>query len=110
MRNTTERRQYILEYISDHRAVTMREIADEFGISLRTAKTDVQILACSHPVYTQQGGAGGVKAVDGWYLSRRYLHDDQEAFLRSLLPGLQPEEKEQMEKILLAFAKPKKKT
>lgn len=106
MRNTTERRQLILEYISDRRIVTMQEIAYEFGICLRTAKTDVQILSCSHPIFTQKGGAGGVRAMDGWYLSRRYLHDDQEALLRSLLPGLQPEQQETMQRILSAFAKP----
>ena len=106
MRNTTERRQQILEYISDRRVVTMQEIADEFDICLRTAKADVQLLSCSHPIYTQQGGGGGVRAMDGWYLSRRYLHDDQEALLRSLLPGLQPDQQKTMESILAAFAKP----
>ena len=108
MRNTAERRQLILEYISDHRVVTMQEIANEFEICLRTAKADVSILACSHPIYTQQGGGGGVRAMDGWYLSRRYLHDDQEALLRALLPGLTPEEQNTMEQILIAFTKPGK--
>ena len=108
MRNTAERRQLILEYISDHRRVTMQEIANEFEICLRTAKADVSILACSHPIFTSQGGGGGIRAMDGWYLSRRYLHDDQEALLRSLLPGLPPEEQKTMQQILTAFAKPKK--
>ena len=107
MRETTERRQQILEYISDNRFVKMQEIADAFEISLRTAKTDVQILSCSHPIITENWRGGGVRAMDGWYLSRRYLHDDQEALLRSLLPGLQPEEKKTMEAILATFAKPK---
>jgi hypothetical protein len=38
-----------------------------------------------------------------------HLHDDQEALLRSLLPGLQPEQQKTMEKILTAFAKPQTK-
>ncbi len=107
MQYTTERRQQILEYISDHRIVTLQNIMDEFGISRATAKRDVQILACSHPIYTQQGCTGGIRAMDGWYLSRRYLRDDQEALLRSLLPGLQPEQQKTMEAILTAFAKPR---
>lgn len=107
MRNTAERRQLILEYISDHRVVTMQEIANEFEICLRTAKADVSILACSHPIYTQQGGGGGVRAVDGWYLTHRYLREDQEALLLSLLPGLSPEDQKTMKQILTAFAKPK---
>ena len=106
MQYTTERRQLILEYISDHRKVTISDLVNEFHISEKTARNDVQILSCSHPIYTQQGGAGGVRTMDGWYLSRRYLHDDQEALLRSLLPGLQPEQQKTMEAILTAFAKP----
>ncbi len=107
MQSTTERRQYILEYISDHRFVQIQDLMNEFDISRRTAIRDVQLLSCSYPIYTQQGGAGGIRAVDGWYLSRRYLSDNQENLLQSLLPGLQPEQKEIMNRILMAFAKPK---
>jgi predicted DNA-binding transcriptional regulator YafY len=107
MQNTTERRQLILEYISDNRHVHIQNIADEFHISRRTAINDIQILQCSYPIYTQTSGAGGVFAMDGWYLSRRYLRDDQEALLRDLLPGLQPEQQKTMEAILTAFARPR---
>ena len=108
MRSVTERRQLMLEFISDHRHVRIQDLMNEFSISRHTAIRDVQVLACSHPIYTQQGGGGGVRAMDGWYLSRRYLHDDQEALLRALLPGLTPEEQNTMKQILTAFAKPKK--
>lgn len=106
MQSATERRQLILEFISDNRSVKIQQIADEFGISRRTAVRDVQLLSCSYPIYTQTSGAGGVKAMDGWYLSRRYLHDDQEELLRELLPGLQPDKQAIMQQILTAFAKP----
>lgn len=109
MQNTTERRQLILEYISDHRFVKMQELAEQFGVTTRTIRADVQILSCSHPIITENWRGGGVRAMDGWYLSRRYLHDDQEALLRSLLPGLQPDEQKKMEAILTAFAVPKRK-
>ena len=106
MQSAVERRQRILEEISDRRIVKVQELADEFGVNERTIRRDLLTLSCSHPIYTQQGGAGGVRAMDGWYFSRRYLHDDQEELLRSLLPGLRPEDKKTMQCILTAFAKP----
>ena len=109
MQSATERRQLVLEAISDRRQVRREDLAAELGVSERTIRRDVEILSCSYPIYTQQGGGGGIRAMDGWYVSRRYLRDDQEALLRSLLPGLQPEDRETMRKILTAFAKPKKK-
>lgn len=107
MQNTTERRQEILYFISDRRKVTMQEIADEFQISIATVKRDIQILMCSHPIYTEAARGGGVRAMDGWYASKRYLTDEQEALLRKLTAGLQPEEQKTMQSILTAFAKPK---
>jgi len=106
MQSAIERRQLLLEAISDRRTERMDNLASEFGVSRRTIERDIQLLSCSYPIVTVQGGAGGVRAMDGWYLSRRYLHDDQEALLRSLLPGLQPEQQKTMESILAAFAKP----
>lgn len=106
MQSATERRQLILEYISDNRCVQLQELMTQFNISDSTARRDIQLLSCSHPIITIQGHGGGVRAMDGWYLSRRYLHEDQEALLRSLLPGLQPEQQKTIEAILTAFAKP----
>ena len=106
MQSATERRQLMLEYISDNRKVTISQIMGEFGISRATAKRDVELLSCSYPIFTENWRGGGVRAMDGWYASKRYLHDDQEALLRTLLPGLQPQDQKTMESILAAFAKP----
>lgn len=107
MRNATERRQEILYFISDRRRVKYREIADEFNISYNTARNDVAILMCSHPIYTETTATGGVCAMDGWYASKRYLTDEQETLLRKLTVGLQPEDQKTLESVLTAFAKPK---
>ena len=108
MQNTTERRQQELEFISDRRHVQLQDLMNEFHISNATARRDVQILSCSYPIYTQTTCAGGVFAMEGWYASRRYLHDDQEVLLRKLMDGLQPDEQQTMQRILTAFAKPHK--
>ena len=108
MQATTERRQQILEYISIHRHVQYQDLMDEFHISKKTAQRDVEILSCSYPIYTRTTCAGGIFAMEGWYASKSYLQDDQEALLRKLLAGLQPEDQKTMQSILDAFAKPTK--
>ena len=108
MQATTERRQQMLEYISIHRHVQYQDLMDEFHISKKTAQRDVEILSCSYPIYTRTTCAGGIFAMEGWYASKSYLYDDQEALLRKLLAGLQPEDQKTMQSILDAFAKPTK--
>ena len=107
MRSTAERRQQILEYISDKRRVTMKSICLKFKICDRTARNDVQILACSYPIITENWRGGGVRVMDGWYLSRRYLRKEQEDLLRSLSENLSGKDQEIMFSILEAFAEPK---
>ena len=108
MKNTTERRQLILETLSDRRADTLDNLAVEFNVSKMTIRRDIEILSCSAPIFTTAGRyGGGIRVADGWYIGRRYLHDDQEQLLRNLMDGLQPEDQKTMQAILTAFAKPK---
>lgn len=107
MQSALDRRQAILEVLSDRRYETRESLAAEFGVSKRTIERDIEILGCSAPIYTVQGGGGGIRVADGWYVGRRYLHSDQEALLRELLPGLQPEQQKTMQRILDSFAIPK---
>lgn len=109
MVTANERRQLILEALSDRRSESVKNFAEEFGVTERTIRADIKILSCSAPIYTVQGNGGGIRVADGWYISRRYLHDDQEALLRKLLDGLQPDEQQTMQSILKAFAKPRTK-
>ncbi len=106
MQSAIERRQAILETLSDRRHQTLDGLASEFGVSKMTIRRDIDILSCSAPIYTVQGGGGGICAADGWYVSRRYLRDSQEKLLRRLMEGLQPEDQTTMQQILTAFAKP----
>jgi len=107
VRSANERRQRILEALSDRRFETRESLASEFGVSKRTIERDIECLSCSAPVYTVQGNGGGIRVADGWYISRRYLHREQEELLRRLMAGLQPEDEKTMQSILSAFAMPK---
>ncbi len=108
MQSALERRQAMLELLSDRRQETVADLMAEFGVSRCTVLRDLEQLSTSAPIFTVQGNGGGVRVADGYYYGRRYLHSDQEALLRKLLPGLQPEDQKTMQNILRAFGMPGK--
>ena len=107
MQSALDRRQAMLELLSDRRQETVANLMAEFGVSRCTILRDIETLSCSAPIFTVQGNGGGVRVADGYYYGRRYLHGDQEALLRKLMNGLQPEEQKTMRSILTSFGMPK---
>lgn len=103
----TERRMAILEALCERRHDSVENLANEFGVSIRTIKYDIEALILSYPVYTTQGNGGGVHVVDGYYIGRKYLKPSQEALLQKLQETLSEEEQKIMKEILKTFAMPK---
>ena len=58
--NTTDRRMEIVNILIVRRRTTAKELAEEFGVTTRTIRNDIQALSPNFPIYTQQGGAGGI--------------------------------------------------
>ncbi len=54
------RRMEIIDFLMIKRATTTKELAHEFGVSVRTIGYDIQHLTRSFPIYTKQGEHGGV--------------------------------------------------
>lgn len=109
MRNTTERRQAILELMCERRHETISNLAFEFEVSERTMRYDVQILSISYPIYTATGNrnqGGGVHVVDGYYIGRTYLKPSQKALLEKLSKSLNVEDLKTMQDILNTFSRP----
>lgn len=106
----SERQLLIRDYISDVRQTSIADIAQRFHISKNTVRRDLDAITSTASFYTVPGKGGGIRAVDGWYSSQRYLNAEQNALLQKLLPGLQPEEQSTMQSILTAFSKPTKVT
>ena len=106
MKNTTERRQEILEFLCQVRHTNLISIMQRFGISRATAIRDIQLLSCSYPIFTTVGGGGGIHMSDGFRLGKKYLTDDQVALLDKLSYGLTGEELLTMEQILKTFKNP----
>ena len=106
MRSTTERRQSILEVLCLRRFDTIDHLADEFGVSRRTIRYDLEVLQCSYPIETVKGGGGGIRIMDGYYIGMKYLNSGQVALLEKLSETLSGDELLMMQSILKTFSKP----
>ena len=63
----------------------MRNLASEFGVSVRTIQRDIDVLSMTVPLYTQSGKyCGGVYVVDGYSMDRIYMTDAELCVLRKL--------------------------
>ena len=101
-----DRRHKMREYLSAKRKVTYQDLADEYGITRRTAMRDIEILTVSVPLETIPGNGGGVKVLDGWHSNRLYMNEDQKLLLIELSETLTGRRRETMESILTDFIVP----
>lgn len=109
MKNTSERRLEILEYLCERRRDTVAHLAAEFGVCERTMRNDILLLSCSYPVYTKQGNNGGVFLMGHFQPGMRYLTPRQAELLKTLSVGLDGEERKIMQSILDSFLSPDEK-
>lgn len=58
--NTADRRAEIINILLVRRRITAKELADEFSVTVRTIQNDIQALSLGFPIYTKQGGDGGI--------------------------------------------------
>ena len=63
----------IMNILILRRHTTARELADELGVTTRTIQRDIQALSPGFPVYTRQGGDGGI-----------YIGDDYKPYVNTL--------------------------
>lgn len=105
MRSTTERRQSILEVLCLRRFDTIDHLANEFCVSRRTIRYDLEVLQCSYPIETVKGGGGGVRVMNGYYIGMKYLNSGQAALLEKLSETLSGDELLTMQSILKTFSK-----
>ena len=99
-----ERRKAIIEILCQRRHETMKNLASEFGVSIRAICYDINILSLTYPLLTLQGRYGGVYIADGYRLVRKYLTSDQRSLLERLLQDLHGKDRQIMETILSDFA------
>lgn len=59
MLKANERRQKILEILCVRRQETMENLAQEFNVTTRTIRNDIEELTLAHPIETVRGRYGG---------------------------------------------------
>ena len=100
-----ERRQEIMETLCHRRQETMKNLAFEFGVSVRTIRNDIDLLSLSYPIETVRGRyGGGVLVMDGFYMHNKYLNTNQKELLERLSAQLAGNDFAIMDSILKDFA------
>lgn len=99
-----ERREAILIILCKRRHDTISNLAQEFGVSVRTIKYDIEELTLAHPIETIRGRyGGGVRVSDGYYADKKYLDIEQVNLLKKLYPLLSESDKKIMDSIFKDF-------
>ena len=114
---TAERRYEIMKILCRRRYETIRNLASEFGVSMRTVQRDVEALSRTEPIYTQFGKyTGGVYVVEGYSMDRMYMKDSEIDLLQKLYIAadkneglLTIHEKNLLRLIISQYSKPKSK-
>ena len=82
--NTMNRRMEIINILIIRRHITTNELAQELGVSTRTIQYDIQALSPGFPVYTKQGGDGGIFIGDDYKPYVNTLSADELKTLREI--------------------------
>ena len=114
---TAERRHEIMKTLCRRRYDTIRNLASEFGVSMRTIQRDIETLSMTEPIYTQFGKyGGGIYVMEGYSIDRMYMTEQELDVLRKLYIAadkqptlLTNNEKELLMSIISLYSKPKTK-
>lgn len=112
---TAERRYEIWKILCRRRYETIRNLASEFGVSMRTVQRDIEALSRTEPIYTQCGKyGGGVYVVEGYSMDRMYMNESELDVLKKLYIAadgndaiLTDDEKKRLRLLISKYSKPK---
>ena len=111
---TAERRYEIMKILCRRRYETIRNLASEFGVSMRTIQRDIETLSRTEPIYTQFGKyGGGVYVVEGYSMDRMYMKNSELDVLQKLYIAadkyknlLTTDEKNLLKSLISQYSKP----
>lgn len=90
--------------------VTAKELAEHFGVSVRTIYRDIDVLSRSNiPIYTNQGKGGGINLLDNFVLDKSLISEDEQNQILFALQSLEKlnvnNEKMLLDKMSILFNK-----
>ena len=110
---TAERRLAMLRFLCQRRHATMGELAERFGVSLKTIQRDIYEIESTlrAPLVVRKGKYyGGVYVMEGYSLDRMYMEEDELCLLRKihrmLAEELSAAEAAMLERIIFSYTKP----
>lgn len=80
-----ERRSLLLKKLRRRRYDKILNLAEEFGVSARTIRRDIEALSLTEPLYTQAGRHGGVYMIDTYLMEQIYFSENENRVLCKLL-------------------------
>lgn len=87
---TSERRTAVLKLLCRRRHETIKNLADEFGVSERTIRRDIEILSLNEPIYTQAGRyGGGVYVMPNYDMNRMYFQNTEKEVMYKVLDSVE---------------------
>lgn len=90
--DTAERRHSIMQTLYRRRYDTISNLSEEYGISKRTMRRDIDALSLTAPIYTQSGRNGGVYVLDGCYGNHINLSEEETKVLYKLYGSAQKQQ------------------
>ena len=83
-----ERHEEILRILCDRRRTTTKELGEMLNTSPRNIRRDVAVLSLYYPIYTVTGRYGGVYIMDGYFLDRLYVSEEETRVLQKVYATL----------------------
>lgn len=98
-----DRRMEIISILVVSGHITVRELAQEFGVSRRTILNDIVALSYGYPIYTKQGAGGGVFIMDSYKPYNNTLTIIEQERLKKMYDKAEGEDKKILERVLRKY-------
>jgi predicted DNA-binding transcriptional regulator YafY len=91
----------IIYILLQKRSVSAKELAEHFGVSVRTIYRDIDVLSLAGiPLYTEQGKGGGISLLPEFVLNKSILSEQEQSEILSALQGLSNVKTAETDKVL----------